>query len=67
LKPSSFWYNPFFRLRSAKENELTAILLALGIALLISDAIHHFVVLKIITGSPEFYLTYPKNNDCPAL
>ncbi|GAF69592.1 unnamed protein product, partial [marine sediment metagenome] len=34
-------------------------LLVLGIALLCSDLIHHFLVLWPVTGNPEFYLVYP--------
>jgi hypothetical protein len=33
-------------------------LLAIGIGLFISDMIHHFVVLWIITGNPQFDLLY---------
>ncbi len=35
------------------------ILLITGIALVLSDAVHHFVVLWLITGSPEFDVFYP--------
>ena len=31
-----------------------------GLALLLSDLLHHFVVLWIATGSPQFDLTYPR-------
>ncbi|MCR9217572.1 MAG: hypothetical protein NXI14_10260 [bacterium] len=30
-----------------------------GIALLLSDAIHHFIVLKWVTGHHEFWVKYP--------
>ncbi len=30
-----------------------------GLALLLSDAIHHFIVLKLTTGHHEFWLKYP--------
>jgi hypothetical protein len=30
-----------------------------GIGLLVSDLVHHFVVLWLTTGSPEFHLVYP--------
>jgi hypothetical protein len=30
-----------------------------GLALLLSDAIHHFIVLKWITGHHEFWVKYP--------
>lgn len=33
-------------------------LLAIGVGLFISDMIHHFVVLWIITGNPQFDLLY---------
>ena len=33
-------------------------LLAIGLGLFISDMIHHFVVLWIITGNPQFDLLY---------
>ncbi len=39
---------------------LRAWLLRGGIALVVSDLIHHFLVLWPITGSPEFDLTYPR-------
>jgi len=32
--------------------------LAVGLALFLSDIIHHFLVLWIVTGSPQFDLTY---------
>ncbi|MDQ7781073.1 MAG: hypothetical protein RDV41_15360 [Planctomycetota bacterium] len=35
-------------------------MLVVGIALLCSDLIHHFVVLWLIVGNPEFYIVYPK-------
>jgi hypothetical protein len=31
-----------------------------GLALLLSDLLHHFVVLWITTGSPQFDLVYPR-------
>lgn len=34
------------------------LLLIVGGALMLSDLIHHFLVLWPITGSPEFHLTY---------
>ncbi|MAE60347.1 MAG: hypothetical protein CMJ49_03220 [Planctomycetaceae bacterium] len=34
--------------------------LTLIIALILSDLIHHFLILWPITGSPEFHLIYPK-------
>ncbi len=30
-----------------------------GVALVLSDLIHHFVVLRAVTGSPQFDLSYP--------
>jgi len=38
----------------------TAWLLRIGLALLVSDLIHHFIVLKATTGDPQFHLTYPR-------
>ena len=34
-------------------------LLIVGIGCLISDLIHHFIVLWAVTGDPEFHLVYP--------
>ena len=34
-------------------------LLVAGIALVLSDLVHHFLVLWPIVGSPEFHLVYP--------
>jgi len=34
-------------------------LLAIGLGLLFSDLIHHFVVLWVIVGDPQFDLVYP--------
>lgn len=34
-------------------------LLRIGLALVLSDLIHHFLVLWPITGSPEFDIVYP--------
>lgn len=34
-------------------------LLVVGLALLCSDLVHHFLVLWPIVGSPEFHLVYP--------
>jgi len=34
-------------------------LLLVGISLLVSDAIHHFLVLWLVTGSPELDIRYP--------
>ena len=36
----------------------STILLALGLGLFFSDMIHHFVVLWLVTGSPQFDLLY---------
>lgn len=33
--------------------------IVLGLGLLVSDLVHHFLVLWPITGSPQFDLTYP--------
>ena len=34
------------------------VLLIISIALVVSDFIHHFLVLWLLTGSPEFHLRY---------
>tara|TARA_R100001126_G_scaffold65809_1_gene37674 strand:- start:212 stop:583 length:372 start_codon:yes stop_codon:yes gene_type:complete len=34
-----------------------------GIALLLSDAIHHFIVLKWVTGHHEFWVKYPPREE----
>ena len=34
--------------------------IAVGIALVASDLIHHFLVLWPVTGSPQFHLVYPR-------
>ncbi|MEZ6124370.1 MAG: hypothetical protein R3C49_14525 [Planctomycetaceae bacterium] len=34
-------------------------LLAIGLGLFFSDLIHHFVVLQLVVGSPQFDLFYP--------
>ncbi len=39
---------------------LPNMLLILGSSLLLSDLIHHFVVLWWITGDPQFHLRYPR-------
>ena len=39
---------------------LSNTLLILGSSLLLSDLIHHFVVLRLITGDPQFHLRYPR-------
>lgn len=36
----------------------STIILALGLGLFFSDMIHHFVVLWLVTGSPQFDLLY---------
>jgi len=38
---------------------LSRFALIVGTALLLSDLVHHFLVLWPITGSPEFHLFYP--------
>ncbi|MEQ9406294.1 MAG: hypothetical protein RIK87_01155 [Fuerstiella sp.] len=37
-------------------------LLAIGLGLFFSDMIHHFMVLWILEGSPQFDLVYPDQN-----
>ncbi|MCE9584193.1 MAG: hypothetical protein K8T20_17040 [Planctomycetes bacterium] len=39
---------------------LAAWALRIGLALLVSDVVHHFVVLRWTTGDPQFDLTYPR-------
>ncbi len=39
------------------------VLLALGIALLVSDLVHHFIVLKAATGDAQFHLRYPEERN----
>jgi hypothetical protein len=39
--------------------------LIIGISLICSDIIHHFIVLWIITGNHEFHLFYPNSNKNP--
>jgi len=36
----------------------TAWALRIGLGLLLSDLVHHFVVLRFATGDPQFHLTY---------
>ncbi len=36
------------------------ILIILGSSLLLSDLIHHFIILWLITGDPHFHLTYTR-------
>ncbi len=33
--------------------------IVIGLALLLSDVAHHFLVLWPVTGNPEFYIRYP--------
>ncbi len=35
------------------------LLVLLGVALIVSDLVHHFLVLWPITSSPEFHIRYP--------
>ena len=46
----------FFPPRDARKN----LLLIVGIALVVSDLCHHFLVLWPITGSPQFDIVYPE-------
>ncbi|MFH1468454.1 MAG: hypothetical protein ABIO70_28955 [Pseudomonadota bacterium] len=39
--------------------------LIVGVGMLVSDLIHHFLVLWPITGSPQFDLTYPDPPEGP--
>ena len=36
------------------------VLIILGGSLFLSDLIHHFIVLWLVTGDPQFHLTYPR-------
>jgi hypothetical protein len=47
---------PVWRARWRRWRESTWVL---GASLVLSDLIHHFMVLWPITGSPEFHLIYP--------
>ena len=38
---------------------LCRLLLLVGVGLFVSDMVHHFVVLWLATGSPEFDIRYP--------
>ena len=40
------------------QSALRNLMIIIGLGLLISDAIHHLVVLWLITGSPEFDMRY---------
>jgi len=35
------------------------LLIVAGLGLFLSDILHHFVVLQLVTGNHEFYLRYP--------
>ena len=35
------------------------LLVAVGVGLIVSDLVHHFLVLWPVTGSPEFHIRYP--------
>jgi hypothetical protein len=35
---------------------------SIGLAVFLSDVIHHLVVLNFIVGNPEFYIFYKNNN-----
>jgi hypothetical protein len=41
-------------------------LIVAGVALAVSDAIHHCLVMRSITGSPEFDVRYPATADAPS-
>ena len=43
----------------SKRPSLRRVLFIAGGALVLSDMIHHFLVLWPVTGSPEFYTRYP--------
>jgi hypothetical protein len=46
---------------------LRNLLLMVAIGLLVSDLVHHFLVLWPITGSPQFDLTYPTKRPAPSM
>ena len=48
-----------YLLRRRPKTPLFTWILVLGLALLFSDAIHHFLVLWPLTGDPMFHLVYP--------
>lgn len=43
----------------AKEENLRRAALLVGLPLVLSDLIHHFIVLWLVTGDPQFDLWYP--------
>ena len=44
--------------RTGKLTPVALVVIIVGVALLISDALHHFVVMWIATGAPEFNFFY---------
>jgi hypothetical protein len=42
---------------------LLAWLMTTGMALVLSDLVHHFLVLWPVTGDPQFHLAYPGEDD----
>lgn len=38
------------------------LLVIAGVGLVVSDAVHHFLVLRLATGSPEFHTRYERYN-----
>lgn len=36
-------------------------IVAIGLGLVVSDLVHHFVVLRMMTGSAEFHFRYPRS------
>lgn len=42
-----------------RHRRLRQALVAIGLALVLSDLVHHFLVLWPIVGDPEFHLVYP--------
>ena len=49
----------FFLASLIESNPVRTFLRRVGIALILSDLIHHFVVLRLITGSAQFEWFYP--------
>jgi len=49
----------FFVFHRRRKRPVAEKLAILGWALLLSDLIHHFLVLWLLTGDPQFHLFYP--------
>lgn len=51
---------PLATLYESRSPRFSKYLIVLGLSLLCSDLIHHFVVLWLVTGSPQFDLMYAR-------